>query len=699
MDNADLLGRDVVLSVLTEALSDDRDAVVLLLGERGIGRSACLAAARAEATAQGRRILETVGSERETHLPFAGLHRLLRPVLGSMQGLPAVQQRALLAALGVQDRAGADGLIVRLATLNLLRAAGDDRGLLVTVDDAHWLDPDTRQVLSFVARRLDRHRLTVVAASSGSSASGSHDVGLFGGAGRTVTLNRLDETDAHRLVRRSAPCLPRARRRWVVDAACGNPLALRELATSAGSVDVAALEPFTPTLPLTEPLLRAFAGRVADLSPAARDAVLVAAVAPDPRLQLVLLAAGSLRGRPLAADAVEQAQALGVLTVDEQRLHFAHPLVRVAIVQQEPMSRRQAAHRALGGVTAQSAHRRAWHRALSTPAHDDAVAAELEATTRDSVRRGDVPAAIAALERAAQLSERPEERGRRLVEAAAHAARLGRAATVLRLLDAAADLRLSAFDRARAELIREDVDVVITDSERLVQLCEVARDAAAAGRRDLCLDLLESAARRRCAGAIEPAALAHLGSAVAELVGRAEGARATAVLALADPLRYGRRVLAAVDGAADAALDDGDELSAYGVAARSVGDYAAASRFLDRAEVPLRARGLLGPLARNLCVAADLRLDLGDWNRAAAALVGFDALAGAAMSASHRASALATHAKIAALRGESPPRWTWCPRPNTPPPSGPGAASWPGRRSCAASRASRPAGTTMRGRR
>ena len=80
---------------------------------------------------------------------------------------------------------------------------------------------------------------------------------------------------------------------------------------------------------------------------------------------------------------------LGLLFFDDTRVRFTHPLVRAAIVQKESVSRRQAAHRALGEVITVNSLRRAWHRALGTAAHDDGIAAELEATTPDSIRRGD----------------------------------------------------------------------------------------------------------------------------------------------------------------------------------------------------------------------------------------------------------------------------------------------------------------------
>ncbi|WP_030824430.1 hypothetical protein [Streptomyces hygroscopicus] len=43
------------------------------------------------------------GSESEANLPFAGLHQLLRPVLGEMAGMPARQRSALLGAVGLED--------------------------------------------------------------------------------------------------------------------------------------------------------------------------------------------------------------------------------------------------------------------------------------------------------------------------------------------------------------------------------------------------------------------------------------------------------------------------------------------------------------------------------------------------------------------------------------------------------------------
>jgi DNA-binding CsgD family transcriptional regulator/tetratricopeptide (TPR) repeat protein len=652
MGTGQLIGRDALFIELSQALAaaGDRGDALVLRGERGIGKTAGLQAARQIARTRGRLVLETVGNEAESDLPFAGLQRLLRPLLRVVQTLPEVQRRALLAALGLHDEPHGDDLIVSVATVAVLAEAARDHGLLITADDVQWLDRQTQHILGFLARRLDGSRISVIAALSGQEAVRAIDAGF-----RAVHLDRLDESDAHRLVARRAPDLDRGQRVWVVAEAAGNPLALLELAKSVTAVDVAHLDPVSPGWSLTPPLERAFAGGVRDLPSAAGNAVLVAAVALDARLPEIIAAASLMYGSDVGTSVIDLPRGLGLLTVDETRVHFAHPLVKAAIVQNESVSRRQAAHRALGAVITVSAHRRAWHRAAGAAGHDDAVAAELEATTADSIRRGDTPAAIAALERAAQLSTAPRERGRRLILAARHAARLGRADTVLRLLASAVSGDLSDFDRVRADLLRSDCDgAVIADSSRVLQLCSAARRAAAAGETALALELADAAARRRCAAPVDAGALAQLRSLAASLARNSpDDARAVAVLALADPIANGPAARAALPDSRAMTELDGDDLAAFGVAARALGDYSAALTFFDRAEVALRARGLLGPLGRNLCVAADLRVDLGQWDRAAAALHGFAALSTESMSASHRASALATTAKLAALRGDT----------------------------------------------
>jgi ATP/maltotriose-dependent transcriptional regulator MalT len=651
MHTEDLVGRDDVLAVFAEAIANpsDRPAAFLVVGEAGIGKTACLRAAEAMARTAGRVVLETAGSEAESDLPFAGLHRLLRPLLAFVDHLPKAQRHLLLAALGMDDGEPGDSFVVSLATLDLLREAARHHDLLIAADDVQWLDAQTQNVLAFVARRLDRSPIVVIATSSSLRC-----LAQFGDAFDEIGLNRLDDASAHRVLARRAQPLDRTQRKWVVSQAVGNPLALVELARTAASIDVLRMDPINPVWSLTPPLERAFAGRLRRLLKPERDVVLVAAVAPDASLQEILAAASLLNGHDVTVSVLEDPQALGLLQVDESRVTFSHPLVKTAVVQSESTSRRQSAHRALGAVITVNAHRRVWHRALGAAAHDDAIAAELEATTADSLARGDSAAVITALERASRLSRDPAQRSRRLVLAARHAARTGQSDEVARLLDLTVGSEFTEFDRVRVQLLREDVDgVVSAEGSRVSTLCALARNAMGVGETSLATELAEAAARRRCGERFDALALSELTSLAWSLAGGSDDARTLTVLALTDPIEHGRAVLSVLADLDENTLTDGDQLSAYGVSARAVGHYALASRLFDRAEVDLRARGVLGALARNLCVAADLRLELGEWDRAAAALLGFAALSVESMSPSHRTSALMTKAKIQALRGDA----------------------------------------------
>ncbi|MCW2526303.1 MAG: regulatory protein LuxR, partial [Pseudonocardiales bacterium] len=103
MDTDELVGRGGLLTDLSDAIvaASGRGDAILLVGEAGIGKTAALTAFAALAQDRGFFVLHTVGHEAEAELPFAGLHRLLRPVLPATTNLPDVQRRALLGAFGM----------------------------------------------------------------------------------------------------------------------------------------------------------------------------------------------------------------------------------------------------------------------------------------------------------------------------------------------------------------------------------------------------------------------------------------------------------------------------------------------------------------------------------------------------------------------------------------------------------------------
>ena len=83
-----LQGRDMErarLAALADHARSGQAAVLVVLGEPGVGKSALLqdlvSSQQAAADIAGVRVLRTHGVESESPLPFAALHRLLRPVL------------------------------------------------------------------------------------------------------------------------------------------------------------------------------------------------------------------------------------------------------------------------------------------------------------------------------------------------------------------------------------------------------------------------------------------------------------------------------------------------------------------------------------------------------------------------------------------------------------------------------------------
>ena len=117
-----LYGREAELGVLLGLMKGvrDRGGASLVRGEPGIGKSALLAAATAQARDHGMQVLSAVGIESEARLPFGGLHQLLQPILGLAEGLPAPQRAALLGVFGMSDEGARELFLIGLATLELI---------------------------------------------------------------------------------------------------------------------------------------------------------------------------------------------------------------------------------------------------------------------------------------------------------------------------------------------------------------------------------------------------------------------------------------------------------------------------------------------------------------------------------------------------------------------------------------------------
>jgi DNA-binding CsgD family transcriptional regulator len=614
-----LVGRDRELAVLVAMIDQigDRGGSILVLGEAGVGKSSLLAAMAEYGRTAGLQVLEATGVETEAQLPFAGLHQLLRPVLGSLTELPDVQRRAIEAALGAQSAAPPERFMIALAALNLLADAAATKPVLVLADDVQWLDRPTQEVFAFVARRISADAIVVAAA-----ARSSDNVPLAAAGLTELNMGELDEDSARALLAAHAGDLAGADRERILAEAEGNPLALIELAAALRTAVKDGLDQPRSSLPLTARLERAFAARLPDLPQTARDAVLIAAVDSADDLQEILTAASLLGASQIGATALEPAAAMGLIRLDERHVRFRHPLVRSSVIAAETPARRQAANLALAEALTDDPYRSIRHRAQAITGPDDRVADELEATQVTSLRRGSVTEAIWALERSAELTTDLSVRGRRLLLAAEHAFGLGRADLVDRLLARAARLPLSMLDQARMEWLREIFhDGVPGDPARVLELCRMAGQALTAADTDLALNLLLGAALRCWWSDTGPEARQCVVTAVEKIYRPADDPRYLAVLAVADPLGQGTRVIESLYAVVLEGVADAADLWLLGMAAHAVGEPERAADFLARAESKLRDDGRLGLLSQVLTLQVLDNVELGDWGKAESALL------------------------------------------------------------------------------
>jgi hypothetical protein len=351
----DLTGRDQELDVLAGLIGQvsEHGSAIAVLGEPGIGKSSLLRPAADCARQAGLQVLVTTGIETEAQLPFAGLHQLLRPVLGAAESLPSAQRRALRSAFGAEDGPPPEPFMIALAALNLLADAAGRRPVLLAVDDVQWLDEPSQEVLTFIARRVGVDPVVLIG-----TVRKEHDIPFTHAGLPELDVPGLDAAASRDLLAARAGDLTYPDQERILAEALGNPLALVELpAALRVSTDRGPdLNPIV--LPLTARLERAFAARVADLPTGARDAVLIAAVDYADDLPEILAGATALAGQQVSADDLQQAAAAGLIRVDGLRVRFRHPLVRSAVLQQEPATRRQAANAALASVLRGEPYRR-----------------------------------------------------------------------------------------------------------------------------------------------------------------------------------------------------------------------------------------------------------------------------------------------------------------------------------------------------
>jgi len=410
-----LVGRDRELAAVRGLFQPGPagERVLVLFGELGSGKTALFEDAVGNAAARGYRVVRAGGVQAETRFAFGGLQRLAAAIRPEVGRLPPRLRDALIGVLRTTpggDR-GPDPLLAGAALAEALTLAVRAQPMLLAIDDAQWLDPESLRTVAFAARRSRDAPLAMLFGTDEHRAVPGWYTDL-----PQLELAPLDDAAAGRLLDRLPYRLSPRHRLEVIRQAAGNPLALTEFAAAplGGALDA--------PLPLDERLASVFARRLRELPSATRHALVLAAA--DPVLAVAVA----------DPDVWEPAVRLGFVRAATGRILFSHPLVSAAAYQDAALPDRRGAHQALADATGAPPDRRAWHLALAAAGPDEPVAAGLEATALDAAGRGGHSSAAAALERAADLTPDPVTRARRLRLAAGSALLAGHSDWTLQLL-------------------------------------------------------------------------------------------------------------------------------------------------------------------------------------------------------------------------------------------------------------------------
>lgn len=304
-----LLEREDELALLVRAVDEadrGRGCVLLVAGEAGIGKTSLVRALRAEL------------ADEVTFL-FGACEPLSVPV-------PLQPLRELLDAAGADDLAalGSDDRL--MLARSVLSTLAERAPAVAVVEDAHWADPLTLDLLRILARRVEECGVAILVTYRDDEVAANPALGLLLGdlasspAVRRIVLRPLSDAAVGELAAASGLDGPRLLR-----ATGGNPFLVVEAIAAGGGLPASVRD--------------AALARAGRLSRAARRVVDVAAVIGQ-RFDSGLLR--SLAGD--CSDAVEEALARGVLIAEGAGLGFRHELIREALEQSISPPRRAELH-------------------------------------------------------------------------------------------------------------------------------------------------------------------------------------------------------------------------------------------------------------------------------------------------------------------------------------------------------------------
>ena len=398
-----LIGREQQLEVLRQMLSEteqqtrtppedqktaptlsfdtlSRTSCIMLLGEVGIGKTRLAEEVSREAQQRGWTVIWSRAHAQEHNMPYQLWIEVLRKAMSQGHGLqsevsqhPELYQPLvtllpeltdLLPQKAVSSTVLPEQMQLRLreAILWLLTTVGESAPLLIVLDDLHWADFSSCELLGYLIRRFSEHHLILMGTCRESELPPTHPLRILltnlqrERAVTTLHIQRLNDAQIGTLVGYLPGPPPQSIVQYIQNKAAGNPFFAEELARSVGAQSIAPDR--ADTLPdRISAMLDLRMGRISTEC----QRLLVRAAVLGGSFEFNSICAmevGPGAGEDTTLDLLEEALQAGMLTEEGSGMrityHFWHPLLVNHLYHSLSAVRRASLHRRAAEVLRQT---------------------------------------------------------------------------------------------------------------------------------------------------------------------------------------------------------------------------------------------------------------------------------------------------------------------------------------------------------
>ncbi|GIF18221.1 DNA-binding SARP family transcriptional activator [Actinoplanes tereljensis] len=338
-----------------DATGDNTVPMIAVSGDPGIGKTSLLREFARRAQRSGRVVAWGRAAEYEQNVPFAVITDALNDLAAPPTGDEDLLRELLPGDGGAAPVLGGERYRLHRAVRGLLEAAAGRAGLLVVLDDLHWADHGSAELLEFLLRHPPAGPVQFAVAYRPRQLPGrlqdSLGRAVLDGVVQLLELGPLTRADIDELLPER---LPAARRRELYEASGGNPFYLHALARA----DLGRLSAVR-----SEAVRAALAAELGALAPIEAKVAWAAALAPEVAEPELVARTAEVSERAVLA-ALDRLAARDILRAGQHdRFQFRHPLLRQAAYESSDPGWRVGAHaraaaalRKNGAAAAEQAH-------------------------------------------------------------------------------------------------------------------------------------------------------------------------------------------------------------------------------------------------------------------------------------------------------------------------------------------------------